>query len=115
MRSVLITGGRYFNKRDLLFSELNRLHNEEEIVTIIHGDANGADSLGAQWAYERGIEQLIFPAEWKKYGGMAGPIRNRKMLNEKPDLVVAFPGGKGTANMVRIAKCDKVQIIEIEE
>ena len=43
--------------------------------------------------------------DWKKYGKKAGPLRNQQMLEEgKPDLVVAFPGGNGTADMVRRAK-----------
>ena len=46
---------------------------------------------------------MEMPADWTKHGKAAGPIRNQKMLDECPDLVVAFPGGKGTADMVRRA------------
>ena len=48
---------------------------------------------------------LAYPANWKKHGRAAGPIRNKQMLEEaKPDLVIAFPGGAGTANMVKQAR-----------
>ena len=41
----------------------------------------------------------------------AGPKRNQQMLDEaKPDMVVAFPGGKGTAHMRQIAKAAGVPV-----
>jgi hypothetical protein len=44
-------------------------------------------------------------ADWEKLGRSAGPIRNQAMLDEgRPDLVVAFPGHHGTADMVRRAR-----------
>jgi hypothetical protein len=44
-------------------------------------------------------------ADWNTHGRAAGPIRNQRMLDEvKPELVVAFPGGRGTADMVRRAR-----------
>jgi len=47
---------------------------------------------------------MPFPADWSRHGKSAGPIRNRQMLIEgRPDIVVAFPGGKGTANMIKQA------------
>jgi predicted Rossmann-fold nucleotide-binding protein len=42
-------------------------------------------------------------------------VRNRQMLTEgRPDLVVAFPGGKGTANMVALARKAGVEIVEVQ-
>ena len=46
----------------------------------------------------------------------AGPERNARMLAEgRPDLVVAFPGGTGTADMVRRAKAAGVRVVEVVE
>ena len=61
-----------------------------------------------------------FPADWKKYGRAAGPIRNKQMLNEgKPDLVLAFhtniENSKGTKSMIQIAKKSEIKIILIKE
>ena len=81
---------------------------------MIHGDASGADRLAGEWAKERCIEVLARPAEWKKHGRAAGPIRNQAMLAEKPQLVVAFPGGKGTADMVAKAKKAGLEVVVIE-
>jgi len=54
-------------------------------------------------------------AKWSKHGRAAGPIRNQEMIDEcKPDLVVAFPGGRGTADMVRRAKAAGIRVIEVQ-
>jgi len=55
-----------------------------------------------------------FDADWK-LGKKAGPLRNQRMIDEgRPDLVVAFPGGKGTADMVRRAEAAGVKVLKIE-
>lgn len=83
-------------------------------TVLIHGDANGAERLSSEWAVVRGISVEAHPADWKKHGRAGGPIRNQKMLEEKPELVVAIPGGRGTADRVRKAKATGLDVIEVE-
>lgn len=84
-------------------------------VTIISGEAAGADSIATDWAVVNWTDYQGYPADWKKHGRKAGAMRNHLMLTEgKPDLVVAFPGGRGTAHMVQIAKEAGVEVIEVE-
>ena len=91
--------------RDWLFRDLDAFRSTRGVTIIISGCARGADTLGIEWAEARGIEVGRFPADWDTHGRAAGPIRNQRMLDEgKPDLVVAFPGGRGTADMVRRAR-----------
>ena len=102
MTRVLVCGGRDYNDLQKIFDVLYYLdgpqHGRGPITCVIHGAAIGADSLAALWAKKVGKQGLPYPADWEKHGKSAGPIRNAKMLREgKPDLVVAFPGGKGTA------------------
>lgn len=69
-------------------------------MVIIQGGAKGADFLAKCWAKEKAVPCEEYPADWS-LGKQAGIIRNKRMLEEgKPDLVLAFPGGKGTANMI---------------
>jgi predicted Rossmann-fold nucleotide-binding protein len=85
-------------------------------VTVITGGATGVDGAAVDWGIVNwtGLEEYY--ADWKRHGRAAGPIRNKQMLDEgKPDLVVAFPGGKGTANMVKQAREAGVKVIEIEK
>ena len=111
---VLVCGGRDFEDVALAHDALDRLHYQHGFVLVIEGDARGADRIAGEWADLRGIEHAKFPAAWATLGRAAGPIRNEKMLREgKPDLVIAFPGGKGTAHMVRIAREAGVRVIEV--
>ena len=81
---------------------------DKTTTTIISGGAQGADTMAAQLAFEYGFRFIEFPANWRKYGKAAGPIRNQQMLDEHPDLVLAFHSditkSKGTADMIARAK-----------
>lgn len=80
-------------------------------LLIIHGAARGADTLAGEWAKKRKITCVACPAQWKEHGNSAGLIRNKEMLRVyKPHVVVAFPGGKGTAHMVSIAQAYGVRV-----
>lgn len=85
-------------------------------VTIISGAAQGVDSVAIDWAVVNWQKCEEYPADWKAFGKLAGIKRNEQMLLVgQPDLVVAFPGGSGTADMVRRAKRAKIKVIEIKE
>jgi len=100
--------------RLLTLNARNRFQNLRLIGVVIEGDARGADRIAGYWARKNRIENLKYPADWDKIGRRAGLARNRQMLREgKPDVVVAFPGGSGTAHMVRIEKEAGVEVIEV--
>lgn len=103
VRRVLVCGGRKFDDFNLLAATMEPYR--ESIRVVIHGGAHGADSLAETWANEWGKGVHRFPAQWGKYGKAAGPIRNQRMIDVgKPDIVIAMPGGVGTADMVRRAQ-----------
>lgn len=110
---VLVCGGREFNDRDLLFRTLDAL--DPRPTLIINGAYRGADWLASWYAQHRGIQYGEFPALWKHYFSAAGPRRNAAMLRLKPDLVVAFPGGKGTADMIAQAQAAGVNVLQVGE
>ena len=111
---VLVCGGRDFDNAPWLFGVLDEYHAKYKFTLLIHGGQTGADFLASLWAVEHRVPARAFEARWKTYGRRAGPIRNTKMLLEgKPDLVIAFPGGTGTANMVAQARSAKVEVLEI--
>jgi hypothetical protein len=113
---VLITGGRDYADFWRLAKVLDGMHLEQPISCLIEGGATGADRLANGWAKRRGIPLETFTADWDLHGKAAGPIRNRRMLAEgKPDLVIAFPGGAGTADMVKQARKSGVHVREIIE
>ena len=103
---ILVCGGREYKDFKALCAEMDTLSQwfAPEFV-LIHGGARGADMLAHQWAFFRGCPVIRMDANWDFYDRKAGPIRNRWMLKwANPDLVIAFPGGIGTASMISIAK-----------
>lgn len=107
---VLVCGSRTYPHKHYLEAMLDAIHEFEGISVVIEGEAEGADSLAREWAEERNITVEKYPADWKRHGRSAGPIRNKIMLQQgRPDLVVAFTdkplhSSRGTANMVRISE-----------
>jgi len=127
---IIIAGGRDFNDYELLKTSvlniLAELSSEQangitkitlpkESVEIISGTARGADALGERFAAEFGLKVVRFPANWNKYKGAAGPIRNGQMADYaigKTDgticdgMLIAFYDGNspGTTSMIEIAE-----------
>jgi hypothetical protein len=113
MRAI-VCGGRDYHDRQRVFEVLDRLRSERRLRVVIHGAASGADSEADQWAIERHVSVHRFPAQWNKHGKAAGLIRNQAMIDKgRPDFVVAFPGGVGTADMVRRARAAGVEVVEV--
>jgi hypothetical protein len=112
---VLVCGGRDYKDFFTLYCKLEALHAISPIDLVIHGKCpTGADQLANIWASVSDIPVEAYPADWDKHGKAAGPIRNQQMLDEgKPNLVVAFPGGTGTEDMVRKAYRARVPVMEV--
>lgn len=112
---VLVCGGRRYKDALTLGSWLGGIQRDHGITEIIEGGASGADFLARKYAIFQKIPFRTFPADWNRHGNAAGPIRNRQMLVEgKPDIVVAFPGGNGTANMIEQARAAGVRVLEVQ-
>ena len=112
MVKVLVCGGRYFGDKEAVFRELDAIRSRHESMVLIQGGASGADGIAREWCQLRKISFITVDADWDRHGRAAGPIRNREMLVLEPDLVLAFKGGRGTADMVRQAEAAGVKIIE---
>ena len=118
---VLVTRGRHYTKKHHVWHVLDGLLLKRKFIEdgliIIQGGATGADELARRWveANDKSLTQLkgigielvtdpITQMDWDRYGKSAGPRRNRHMLqNNEPELIIAFPGGRGTNGMVDMA------------
>ena len=108
----LVCGGRDFLDKEFAFLTLDRLHAQRGIGLIIQGGASGADYLGHRWAEERHLASVEYSADWNTHGRAAGPLRNARMIAEgKPDIVIAFKGGRGTADMIRKAEAAGIEAV----
>lgn len=118
--AIIACGGRDFTDREFVFGALDRVARDRSAVTLINGGAPGADTLAAEWARDFGYAVVTFKADWKLLGPQAGHIRNQVMLDALLKLrsssqiigVVAFPGGRGTADMKRRATAADVPVFE---
>jgi hypothetical protein len=120
---VIVTGGRDYHDYARVFAVLDELNVGDRITRLHEGAARGADTLAWDWHWERfGGGSIRHPARWDLHGKRAGPIRNAEMLAAAIDeaqecgaslLVVAFPGGVGTADMVAKARRAGVEVREV--
>lgn len=111
---VLICGDRdwtdyYPIKREIVDHKL-----DPKTDVIMHGNCSGADRIAGEIALANGFSVKVFGAQWHVYGAGAGPIRNKLMLDQKPDLVLAFHPNigisKGTSHMIGIARAAGVKV-----
>lgn len=111
---VLVCGSRNWKDIALIYSKLGEFNKDK--LLIITGECIGADNIAKRWALENEVNYLGYPAEWGLYGRLAGPIRNKKMLEAgKPDIVLAFTYdldfSKGTKNMVQLAESRGIEVL----
>jgi hypothetical protein len=111
---VLVCGGRDWRHAELVESALDRLLAARgPFERLIHGGARGVDHIAGKWARKNGVLEWDFLPEWHRAGMSEGSARNQYMIaTGAPDLVIAFPGGLGTADMVERAKAAGIEVIE---
>jgi hypothetical protein len=82
---------------------------------MIRGRLSGVDALAEEWAIHNELPYIGVPALWSAQGKGAGPIRNQLIVDSeliRPDICVAFPGGRGTADMVRRCMAAGISVLE---
>lgn len=109
---IVVTGGRDYRNWETVRRVLDGIQPDSVYV----GDATGLDAMAAEWCDSRCVSHQIFVANWDKFGKLAGPIRNEEMLRKagRDAIVIAFPGGKGTANCVREAMKLNMTVLKVE-
>lgn len=117
---IIVTGGRNYDAVPELFRALDKFDAKHPVALLVEGASDdvtgpykGVDYWSRQWAIARGKRHVQVHAQWKGQGRAAGPIRNKKMLDDfEPHYVVVFPGGNGTQSMVEIARKAKVKTVK---
>ena len=124
---VLITGDRHYDEVEPILWILYGLTYHDKQLTLVEGEAKGADSLSREVAYhlnatfpELAIQVKKYPADWKRYGRAAGPIRNRQQFDEeRPDVVIGFhnniDSSSGTKDMLDYAKAQGATVYLVSE
>jgi hypothetical protein len=129
MTRVGVTGGRDYDNWHAVVHALRQM---PEDATLVHGAASGADRQCAEWWDMQGRKDEPHPADWSApcrppcreghrrtrpdgsdYCPAEGHYRNQRMVDSGLDLLIAFPGGNGTADMVRRCKAAGIHVIEM--
>lgn len=80
----------------------------------VHGGASGYDTAADEALEHLGYSRIICPANWNGHANSAGYIRNNMMAKLfNPRVVLAFPGGKGTKNMVNLCNENGARILRV--
>ena len=114
MKRVLVTGARDWANIEVIRQTLlkEQQNNPKKDYVLVHGNARGADKMAAMVAMELCWEIIAVPADWKKYGRAAGPIRNRQMVEMNIDFCYAFHydinSSKGTKDCLRQVAAKKI-------
>lgn len=106
-RKILVCGSRdWTDERAITDALLPYQAGFPSDPLVIHGAARGADEIAAWIAENLGLPTRAFPADWKTHGKRAGFLRNLQMLDEEPDLVIAFQrnGSRGTQHTIDEAR-----------
>ncbi len=114
-KRVLICGGREYDNIAQFMQVMESVRPYlDPKYCIITGLAHGADSLGHWFAVRNGIPLIGMPANWMYFDKAAGTIRNGWMLEyATPDLVIAFPGGPGTRDMIARSRARGIDVLEV--
>ena len=111
---VLVTGGRTYGDRAHVFTTLDAALRHYGAIVVIEGGARGADEHAKFWCKATGVPCITMDAPWDALGKQAGSIRNRWMVDLcAPDVVLAFPGGVGTAHMRAYAASKGIQVFSV--
>lgn len=114
MTRILVCGGRLYTNEQHVNAVLSAVVAYYGDVVFINGGAAGADLTAHVWAVRRGIHSARMGAIWAVHGKPAGVLRNQAMLElAQPHVVVAFPGGPGTADMVKRARAAGIPTYEV--
>ena len=101
MRTI-IAGSRSINDYEALCKAVQE--SGFEISCVLSGAAAGVDALGERFALEHNIPIERFPADWKRFGRAAGPVRNRILAQHAKALIALMhPNSTGTRNMIQTA------------
>lgn len=136
---VAVTGGRDVLPTNIERAALLRLLDVLPCTTLRHGQASGVDGAVARLLRNRPSAILVeaWPARWRDAAGeldkSAGPRRSVAMLlgdthspavewarsdipmRPRADLLIAWPGGSGTAGCMLAASRHGIQVVHIGE
>lgn len=101
---TIIAGSRDLTDYVLFCDVMVKSGMKNYISEVICGMAPGVDLMGKRWAEYYQVPVREFPASWDLLGKMAGPVRNKEMVNYGDALIaILHKDSKGTLNCIQQA------------
>jgi predicted Rossmann fold nucleotide-binding protein DprA/Smf involved in DNA uptake len=111
---VIVAGSRDITDYSILRLTFSVIESGFNITEVVSGTARGIDTLGEEWANQGNIPVARFPADWKKHGKAAGPIRNKQMAEYADAAIVIHNGSRGSLNMIETMKKLNKPVYEVK-
>jgi hypothetical protein len=110
--NLAVVGYRGFNDYEFLDGVILQVMDEWGAPDrIVSGGARGADTLAERWADDNGVEKMIYPADWDRYGKKAGMLRNRQIVDDATHMVAFLsPQSRGTWDSIRKAQTKGIPV-----
>jgi hypothetical protein len=112
-RDLIVTDAEIHDAVDRLLATHNLIPSE-----VVSGNQHGVDRCGERWAAAVGLPVKPFPvtpAEWRKRGRAAGPLRNARMADYADALlVIRHKMSNGTSNMIDKMRQRKKPFLVVE-
>ena len=97
---IIVAGSRRCTDVPLIYTTLSAIVQHSDIV--LHGCARGPDRFAGAWCRKHAVACQEFPAEWERFGYLAGIRRNERMAQEAQALIAFYDGASpGTAHMIQ--------------
>ena len=112
MIRILVTGSRNWSDVEIVESALSNWWHTLRVagdVTLVHGACpTGADHIADEIWTRWGQSVERHPADWRRHGRVAGPLRNQEMVDLGANVVLGFPlgdspGTRGCMDRARLA------------
>ncbi|SEB81322.1 Protein of unknown function [Rhizobiales bacterium GAS188] len=111
---VIVCGSGHADYSHLVAFELTQLHERQPIRVLAHGGGQGVCAAAEEWARLNSVSVVRYPPNWVRLGKKAEAMRNEFMLEDsRPDMVIAFPGGDCTADLVRRALGHRLAVYSV--
>lgn len=113
---VLVTGSRDWSDHDVVRDALAWARYGHEAMVVVHGACpSGADAMASWWVRRYrflSVSEERHPADWRRYGRAAGPLRNRAMVAAGADLCLAFirDGSRGASHAAGLAEAAGIPV-----
>lgn len=106
---VLITGSRSWTDEETISNALRTVWEEQgkptDMILVSGHCPTGADAICERIWEKNGLTVERYPADWDTHGKAAGFVRNKTMVDSKPDICLAFRknNSKGTTHTINLA------------